>query len=85
MSQSNRPETVTIPSKAIASCEGEQYAFEDWAGKNHYDMAEHPLHYLFLDSRTDAARQGWRAALEYVRNSSTDVIPTRVAPPSLEV
>jgi hypothetical protein len=29
-------------------------------------MHEHPLHYLFLDEKTYAARQGWQAALRYV-------------------
>lgn len=53
--------------KAIASCEGEQYKFIEWAKKERYDMEEHPLHFLFMNKETDAARQGWKAALEYVR------------------
>lgn len=51
------------------ACDGkEQYAFEAWAVSNSYDMNEHPLHYIFLDGKTNAARRGWSAALEYVRN-----------------
>ncbi|NTE68387.1 hypothetical protein G6M85_22595 [Agrobacterium tumefaciens] len=46
----------------------EELAFETWASSQHYDMHEHPLHYLFLDPKTDAARQGWKAALQYVRD-----------------
>lgn len=47
-------------------CDGkEQLAFEEWATKQRFEMNEHPLHYLFLDPRTDAARQGWKAGLEY--------------------
>lgn len=50
-------------------CDGkEQLAFEAWAGSNRYDMHEHPLHYLFMDAKTNAARQGWKAALQYVRD-----------------
>jgi hypothetical protein len=44
----------------------EQDAFEAWAGSERYDMATHPIHWLFLNERTDAARQGWKAALEYI-------------------
>jgi hypothetical protein len=50
----------------VASCEGEQEHFETWAKSQQYEMREHPLHYLFLDAKTNAARQGWKAALRYV-------------------
>jgi len=30
-------------------------------------MHEHPLHYLFMNKRTDAARQAWKAAINYCR------------------
>jgi hypothetical protein len=50
-----------------ASGRKEIEAFEDWATAERYDMTEHPLHYLFLDKRTYAARAGWRAALAYAR------------------
>jgi hypothetical protein len=49
------------------TCDGkEQGAFETWAKSHGYDMNTHPLHWLFLDPETYAARQGWRAAIEYV-------------------
>lgn len=44
----------------------EQDAFEKWAASEAYTMTTHPLHFLFLDKRTYAARDGWRAALRYV-------------------
>lgn len=44
----------------------EQDAFEKWAASEAYTMTTHPLHWLFLDKRTYAARDGWRAALRYV-------------------
>lgn len=48
-------------------CDGkEQWAFEEWAKGEKYDMKTHPLHWLFLDAKTYAARQGWVAALNYV-------------------
>lgn len=61
--------------RATASCDGEQYAFEAWAQSKHYDMHEHPLHYLFMDKQTNAARQGWKAALEYVRSVMDGAAP----------
>jgi hypothetical protein len=52
--------------KPVATCDGiEQGAFEEWAKARRFDMTEHPLHYLFLDEKTDAARQGWKAGLEH--------------------
>lgn len=64
-------DTVSVPRVAIASCSGEQLEFEAWAKSDRYDMHEHPLHYLFLNEKTNAARQGWKAALEYVERVST--------------
>jgi len=49
-------------------CDGkEQDAFEAWAKGQGYDMACHPMHWLFLNERTYAARRGWEGALEYVK------------------
>lgn len=47
----------------------EQEAFEAWAQENGYDMSTHPLHWLFLDEKTYAARQGWKAGLVYQSSS----------------
>jgi hypothetical protein len=48
------------------TCDGkEQEAWETWAKSEHYDMAQHPLHYIFLNDQTFSARQGWRAGLLY--------------------
>lgn len=60
---------------AITPCEGEQYAFEKWAEEQDYDMHEHPLHYLFMDKQTNAARQGWKAALAYVQSVLDGAVP----------
>jgi len=58
--------------KAVEACGGrEQPAFEAWAKQARYEMTEHPLHYLFLDEKTNAARKGWNAALAYVRSALT--------------
>ena len=49
-------------------CDGkEQEAFEAWAKRADYEMREHPLHYIFLDEKTDAARAGWREGIRYAR------------------
>ncbi|WP_256824349.1 hypothetical protein [Pseudomonas aeruginosa] len=60
------------PAKAQHSvpdvCDGkEQDAFEEWAKKEGLDTSCHPMHWLFLDAKTNSARQGWKAALRYVR------------------
>lgn len=48
-------------------CDGkEQEGFVSWAEGERMDMSEHPLHWLFLNEKTYAARQGWKAALAYV-------------------
>ncbi|UTC28090.1 hypothetical protein GURKE_00580 [Brevundimonas phage vB_BpoS-Gurke] len=54
----------------LSNCQGEEVQFEKWAGKNNYDLTEHPNHYLFMDGQTYAARQGWKAALLYVHDAS---------------
>jgi len=51
--------------KWLQDCRGEELEFEKWAQSKNYDMHEHPLHYLFLNEKTYAARQGWKSALEY--------------------
>ena len=55
--------------KEIATWEDQQ-AFEAWAQGERYEMHQHPLHYLFLDAKTNAARQGWKAALQFIRDRS---------------
>ena len=57
---------VELPTLAPSSPE-EVAAFEAWAEKQQYDMTTHPLHWLFLNERTYAARQGWKSALEFAR------------------
>jgi hypothetical protein len=55
--------------KEIATWE-EQQAFEAWAKGERYEMHQHPLHYLFMDPKTNAARKGWKAALQFIRDRS---------------
>lgn len=51
-----------------AVCDGkEQYAFEAYARSKGMDLSQHPLHYLFLDGKTNQARSAWRECLVYVR------------------
>lgn len=60
------PAAVAGPIEWPATCDGlEQEAWESWARVQRFDMTEHPMHYLFLHERTDAARQGWKAGLVY--------------------
>ena len=77
-SQPAQPVAVTWP----ARCDGvEQDAFEAWAKDNHYDMELHPLHWLFLNARTSAARDGWAAGLAHAvdrMRAALDVHPLTV-------
>ena len=46
------------------TCDGiEQPAFELWAKSEGFDMNEHPIHYIFTDPETAAARIAWKAGL----------------------
>jgi len=75
VSGAGQGEAVSWPS----ACDGvEQPAFEAWAKIQRFDMAEHPLHYLFLDAKTDAARDAWKAGLTYA------VERMKSAPPLVE-
>lgn len=58
------------------TCDGkEQEAWETWAQTERYDMTQHPLHYLFLNERTYAARQGWKAGLLYAVEQMKSAAP----------
>ena len=46
----------------IPGLEADPSAFVRWASKNGYDMTCHPLHFRFLNEKTAAARDGWKAA-----------------------
>lgn len=60
--------SAVVPDETPNVCDGkEQEAFEKFAIGEKYDMKCHPLHYLFLDEKTYAARQAWKAAIEYCR------------------
>lgn len=66
---SQAPSTDVFGWTPPQACDGkEQLAFEAWASDQGYDMHEHPLHYLFMEERTNAARMGWNAALRYVHD-----------------
>lgn len=59
----------------VKTCDGkEQLAFEEWANSNHFDMHEHPMHYLFMDKETNAARKGWREAIRYCHEQAEAII-----------
>lgn len=48
-------------------CDGkEQLAFEAYASSKGLDLSKHPLHYLFLDGKTNQARSAWRECLVYI-------------------
>jgi hypothetical protein len=72
---------VMAPAPMVPNaCDGkEQEAFEAWAKSRGMDMTmtAHPFHYLFL-MRREAARDGWRAAIDYVQRTICGT-PTVVA------
>lgn len=60
-------EVATSP-KALDPCSDEEIeAWETWAKGSNLDMGQHPLHYLFLNKETAAARHGWKAGLDFAR------------------
>lgn len=59
-----KSEDALVPDGALKD---EQGAFEAHARSAKLNMEMHPLHYLFTDPVTYKVRQGWRAALDYVR------------------
>lgn len=73
--RSAQPATVAM--EPVKVCDGkEQDAFEAWATGERYDIQTHPLHWLFLNEKTYAARNGWKAAIEYCASQLT-APPTR--------
>lgn len=68
-------------SALAASSPEEVAAFEAWAQDRGYDMTTHSLHWLFLNERTNAARQGWKNALEFARS----LLATKPAAPAVPV
>lgn len=49
----------------IPGLDADPSAFVRWASKAGYDMECHPLHFLFLNERTAAAREGWKASRDH--------------------
>jgi hypothetical protein len=62
----------------------EQDAFEAWANREGYDMAQHPLHYLFLNERTYAARQGWKAGIRFAATPTQETEASEAVRKALE-
>lgn len=56
-------------------CDGkEQPAFEAHLKHDQLPTDTHPLHYIFLDERSSAARHAWRAAITYCRRAVGDEV-----------
>ncbi|MGE7139179.1 dATP/dGTP pyrophosphohydrolase domain-containing protein, partial [Luteibacter sp. NPDC031894] len=51
-------------------------AWEQFAREKGLNMAEHPLHYLFLDEKTSTARQAWSAAIRFVLDAPRPAVAT---------
>lgn len=76
-----RSSVKTVGVDVADTCDGvEQKAFEAWASAAGHDMHEHPMHYLFLDPKTDAARQGWKAGITHARQRVLSAIEAPAAP-----
>lgn len=55
-------------------CDGlEQEAFEAFLERSKMSLETHPLHWLFMHPESNAARQGWCAAIEYAQEQTTDL------------
>lgn len=68
-----REAVLAAPPQAPESAEsadtsvGEVAAFEQLAKKHDWSMEQHPLHYLFLDDVTAAARAAWREGISFIQ------------------
>lgn len=58
-----------MSSNEIEDSRPEQRAFEAWASNARFDMSMHPMHYLFLNNHTSAAREGWKAGMKHAREA----------------
>ncbi|AKE09169.1 nucleotide exchange factor GrpE [Serratia liquefaciens] len=57
-------------SRMPRACDGkEQDSFIKFALNNKFSTECHPLHFLFLDKQTSAARRAWGAAIAYCRDT----------------
>lgn len=73
--EDTRPAPAATDTGLVSNCDGkEQEAFETWAKTKRYDMHEHPMHYLFLDPKTNAAREGWNEAIRYCRSQAVELL-----------
>lgn len=73
-----RPAPAATDTGLVSNCDGkEQEAFETWAKSKRYDMHEHPLHYLFLDPKTNAAREGWNEAIRYCHSQAVELLAAK--------
>lgn len=73
--ESEMPEPVELAD----TCDGiEQDAFEAWALTQGYDMHQHPMHYLFMAPKTDAARKGWKAGISHARSRALATVAALV-------
>jgi len=64
--------------RKLASCSKEEIAaWEAYGEKAGLDMHEHPLHYLFLDDKTYAARHGWKAGIEWALSLLAAATPSK--------
>ncbi|KIQ21582.1 hypothetical protein RT95_20780 [Xanthomonas campestris] len=59
----------------------ESAAFEAHAKGERLSLEQHPLHYLFLDPKTYAARQAWKAALKFAAPAAVPVDGENVTRP----
>ena len=66
------------PAGTVVAFAEESKAFEEWAQGPHvgtFDMQQHPLHYLFLDPKTNAARAGWKSAIAWMNARTAPAAP----------
>ncbi|MFC7663958.1 hypothetical protein ACFQWF_16365 [Methylorubrum suomiense] len=64
----------------LSPCSKEEIAaWEAYGQRAGLDMHEHPLHYLFPDAKTNAARQGWKAGIAWALALLADDPPSERA------
>jgi hypothetical protein len=67
-------QALAAPVQPVANIPGladDPSAFIRWALKNNYDTSNHPMFFVMLHPKTNAAREGWKAAVEHYQFTAT--------------
>lgn len=59
--------SASLPIENIPGLASDESAFIRWAEKEKYDTSSHPMFFVMVDEKTNAARMGWKAAMAHCK------------------